>query len=93
MLEKTLEAKIAKEVKKRKGVAYKFSSPSRRGVADRLILFPGGKLCFLEVKRPGQVATPQQRKFIRDVQRMGFRATWVDSFEDAVEFLDLVQSK
>ena len=92
MLEKSLETKIAREVKKRRGIAYKFSSPSRRGVADRLILFPDGKSCFLEVKRPGQVATPQQKKFIRTVQKLGHKATWVDSFEDAVDFLDEVQN-
>lgn len=38
MLEKTIEAHLVKRVKERGGVAYKFTSPQRRSVPDRLVL-------------------------------------------------------
>lgn len=39
MAEKSIEARHRKAVKARGGIAYKFTSPGRRGVPDRLVLF------------------------------------------------------
>lgn len=36
------------------GWAVKFSSPGLDGMPDRLVLFPGGKLGFVELKAPGK---------------------------------------
>ena len=38
------------------GIAYKFVSPAHRGVADRLVVLPGGVVWFVEVKRVENVA-------------------------------------
>lgn len=43
MLEKTIEAHLVKRVKERGGVAYKFTSPQRRSVPDRLVLMDAAK--------------------------------------------------
>lgn len=40
--------------KKMGGWAVKFSSPGLDGMPDRLVLFPGGKLGFVELKAPGK---------------------------------------
>ena len=52
MTEKYLEQKLVKKVKSLGGQAYKFVSPSNAGVPDRLVLLPGGKAFFVEVKKP-----------------------------------------
>lgn len=54
MTEKQLEQRLVKAVKDRGGVAYKFVSPGQDGVPDRLIVLPGGKVGFVEVKKPGK---------------------------------------
>lgn len=54
MRESVVEKKFAAEVKKRGGLAVKFVSPGFNGVPDRLVLFPGGRLAFVELKAPGK---------------------------------------
>lgn len=49
MLEKDIEKKLAKAVSDQGGIAYKFTSPGRRGVPDRLIVF-NDKIAFVELK-------------------------------------------
>lgn len=60
----------------------KFTSPSLRGVTDRLFL-RRGRVIFLEVKRPGEEPTPQQQKRMRDIKSHGGEVYWVDSLEQA----------
>lgn len=50
MRESIVEKKFAAEVKKRGGLAVKFVSPGFNGVPDRLVLFPGGRMAFVELK-------------------------------------------
>ena len=40
MLEKDIEAHLRDKVKDADGIAFKFTSPSRRSVPDRLVLMP-----------------------------------------------------
>lgn len=40
-------------VKEAGGLCYKFVSPGNPGVPDRLILLPGGRILFVELKTPG----------------------------------------
>lgn len=66
MLERTVEAYLVKKVKEAGGIAYKFTSPQRRSVPDRICLFPGGRIVFVEVKAPGKKPTSlQAREHVR----------------------------
>ena len=60
------------------GWAVKFSSPGLDGMPDRLVLFPGGKLGFVELKAPGKKMRPLQEKRKRT---LGFLVFCVDSKE------------
>ena len=57
MREKVIEHKLLTEVKKIGGLALKFVSPGYDGVPDRIVLLPGGKIGFVEVKAPGRKAS------------------------------------
>ena len=54
LLEKDIERHLREGIKSLGGWCLKFVSPGFTGVPDRIVLMPGGKLCFVELKRPGQ---------------------------------------
>lgn len=51
VLEKDYEEKFKKFVTARRGTAYKFTSPGRTGVPDRLVVLPAGAIGFVEMKK------------------------------------------
>lgn len=79
MLEKTLEHKFVTEVKRVGGLALKFVSPGFDGVPDRLVLLPGGRLGFVEVKAPGKRPHPLQLARHRLLRRLGFKVYVLDN--------------
>lgn len=84
MRESTLEQKIVNYVKEKGGLALKWTSPSRRGVPDRIIFLPGGRLIFAEIKKPDlkDGLSPQQRKVAEMLTRLGFTVWRVNDFEE-----------
>lgn len=52
------------------------------GWPDRLFLFPGGRLFFVEFKAPGKKPTKLQEAKIRILRRMGFQAHVIDNLDD-----------
>lgn len=61
MREKVIEQKLVAEVKKAGGICPKWAAPGFDGVPDRIAMFPGGKIAFVEVKAPGEKPRPLQR--------------------------------
>lgn len=88
MREKEVEAHLVKRVKKLGGEAEKFTSPGRRSVPDRLVTFPGGRVCFVEVKATGGKVTDNQARDHDRRRKMGFVVFVVDS-KAAVDMLPL----
>lgn len=71
--EKTLEKRFVKKIKEKGGIAYKFSSPGCVGVPDRLVLMPGGRICFAELKTmTGRLSVSQERQ-IKKIRSFGHR--------------------
>lgn len=62
MLEKQIESKVCDYAKTKGLLVYKFTSPSRAAVPDRLFVCPDGRTFFIEFKREGQKATPAQER-------------------------------
>lgn len=73
MLESGLEQSLRLYVKACHGRAFKFVSPGTPGVPDRVCVFPGGVVVFVELKRPGvkDGRSPQQIKIQRILTEMG----------------------
>lgn len=92
MREKEVERKLREEVKKKGGVALKFVSPGMSGVPDRIILLPGGQICFVELKAPGKKPRPLQLSRHAMLRRLGFAVFVVDSFEGIEEVLHEMES-
>lgn len=61
-LEKIIEKKVCDYAKSLGCLVYKFTSPARRSVPDRLFIMPYGKgVFFIEFKRKGCKPTPAQQ--------------------------------
>ena len=86
--EKTLEIFCKKETTRRGGKALKWSSPSQRGVPDRIIILPGGKIGFIELKGTGKKPTKLQAYYIKYLMDSGCKATFCDSKQSVMSFLD-----
>ena len=92
MRESVVERKFTTELKKRGGLAVKFVSPGFDGVPDRLVLFPGGKVAFVELKAPGKTMRPLQKKRARQLTALGFSVYCVDNTEKIGGVLDEIQT-
>lgn len=71
MLEKEIEAVLVREVGKMGGVAYKFVSPGRVGVPDRIVILPGRRPVFVELKTDHGELTATQSVQIRKLRDLG----------------------
>lgn len=71
-LEKSIENRLVKAAKRMKGIAPKLVSPGIAGMPDRLVILPGGRVYFVETKRPrgGKVA-PRQGRIMEWLRRLG----------------------
>lgn len=87
MKERDIEAYLRTKVKAAGGAAYKFISPGNVGVPDRLVLLPGGKVTFVELKAPGKKPTPLQLRQQQRIQALGFHVLVLDSKEGVDKFL------
>lgn len=81
--ENAIERLFCKRVSEAGGLALKFTSPSYRGVPDRLVLFKG-KAFFAEIKRPGEQLRKLQQYRKAEFASYGFSVATIDS-EDAVD--------
>lgn len=88
MNEKLIERKLRESVKKLGGLALKFSSPYHRGMPDRIVLMPGNRIAFAELKTTGKKPTELQKKAIAELRAMGFKAEVIDSQEGLNKFLE-----
>lgn len=72
MREKLIEQKLIRAVKAAGGIAVKFVSPGYDGMPDRLVLLPGGKIAFVEVKAHGMKPRPLQIRRHVLLRQLGF---------------------
>jgi len=82
MLEKQIEAHLVKRIKALGGVAYKFTSPALRGVADRIVCLPNGQTWFVELKTEGGRLSPLQKVFADEMTRLNQKYVCLWSKED-----------
>lgn len=81
MLERDIEKAFVAHVKRLGGMAEKFTSPGRRSVPDRLVTLPGGRIIFVELKRPGQKPTEAQQRDHDKRRALGCDVRVIDSLE------------
>ena len=92
MREKEIEQKFTLTARRTGGLALKFVSPGMSGMPDRLVLLPGGRMAFVEVKAPGRAPRPLQEARHRTLRRLGFRVFVLDRPEQIGGILDEIRT-
>lgn len=88
MLEKSIEERLRKGIKKMGGLCLKWVSPGYTGVPDRMILLPGGAILFVELKSPGKKERKRQQYVQKQLRKMGFTVySTVDSAAEVDEII------
>ncbi|WP_315168698.1 VRR-NUC domain-containing protein [Metaclostridioides mangenotii] len=90
MLESRIENKLKTEIDKLGGKAYKFIS-GENGVPDRLVLLPGGKAIFVELKRLGEKPRKLQLLNHKRLKSLGFDVRVIDSINGVKDFIEEVR--
>ena len=90
MREKEIEEKFRVAVKQAGGKAYKLTSPGNGGMPDRLVVMPGGRIGFVEVKASGKHPTPLQGKRIQELEGLGCRVLVLDHPENIQEAIAVI---
>ena len=78
MRERDVEQSLVRAVRKMGGMCPKFVSPGLDGVPDRIILMPGARIAFAELKAPGRKMRPLQVKRKRQLESLGFQVYCID---------------
>lgn len=93
MREREIEKKLVEESAARGGWALKLVSPGAAGVPDRLVLLPGGRFRFAEIKAPGERPRALQRVVFRRMGEMGFPVSVIDRPDKIQAFLDELEGE
>jgi hypothetical protein len=92
MLEKQIESKVVKKAKELGFLTYKFSSPSNRGVPDRIFISPHGEVFFIEFKSTKGKLSQLQNKIIKDIQLYGVQVFIVYGVEEGLILLNVMNT-
>jgi Holliday junction resolvase len=89
--EKTLEARLVREIEARGGMALKYTSQFHRGIPDRICLLPYGNIYFVELKSTGKKPTKLQEhamQKLRDLSHIVVVISSTQELEDLLEQID-----
>jgi hypothetical protein len=90
MLEKHVESKVCEYAKTKGLLVYKFTSPAKRSVPDRLFVLPDGRMFFCEFKREGATPTVQQSREHLRLRQQKVSVFVIDNVEDGKAMVDLM---
>ncbi len=88
VLEKTIEKRVNEYAQTKGWLVYKFVSPNKRGLPDRIYL-RNGIAMFIEFKQRGKKPSALQLKEIDKLRKEGFNVRVVDNVLDGKDYFDL----
>lgn len=89
--EKVIERKLVEAVKANGGMCIKLLCDNLLGLPDRLCLFPGHRIAFVELKTTGQKPRRIQVFMHNKLRSLGFRVEVIDAIEKIAIFINDVQ--
>lgn len=92
MQEANMEKYLIRYVKDKGGLCLKFISASMRGLPDRIVILPQGKIFFVELKAKGKKPRPEQKRVHTLFSSLGVKVYTADSKEKVRSVVDEVYS-
>lgn len=86
--EKYIERKLADMVKAHHGLCIKLVSCFTVGLPDRMCLFPGAKIAFVELKATGKKPRKSQILIHEKLRSLGFRVEVIDTTQGVIDFIE-----
>ena len=93
MTEKQLEKAIREKATELGYLTYKFTSPSNRGVPDRIFINSLGYIFFIEFKSKDGKLTALQKKVHEDFGKRRVSVYVIDDFIMGVRLLKVLENK
>ena len=90
MLEKDIEARLKRGVERAGGLCLKWVSPGCTGVMDRIVLLPGGRVIFVELKNPGGRLSERQKYMAAKMKALNNPVVCLWTTAAVNEFLEAV---
>ena len=90
--ERKVEQALKRSVEKAGGCCYKFTSPSRAGVPDRIVVLRG-RIVFVELKATGEKPRTLQRAVARAIRKAGGRVYCLSSVEQVLSFVKTLRKR
>lgn len=87
MKEKIVENHFVWAVERIGGKSWKFTSPGRKGVADRIACLPDGSTWFVELKTKGGRLSALQKMFMSDMTLLNQNYMCLWTTEQIDEFI------
>ena len=89
-VEAKIEEKLVKAVKKAGGLCLKLVSPGYVGVPDRIVMFPFGKIGFVEVKAHKKKPRKIQLQRHKELRSLGFNTYVIDNEKQIQKLIEII---
>lgn len=91
--EKIIERKLVEAVKAHGGMCIKLLCDQLTGLPDRMCLFPGHIIAFIEVKSTGKKPRRSQVYIHNKLRALGFRVEVIDTIEGINNFIKSIYAE
>lgn len=88
--EKAVERRLVELVKHNGGMCIKLLCDQLIGLPDRMCLFPGNKIVFVELKTTGKKPKRIQAYMHEKLRKLGFRVEVIDTIKGVEQFINSV---
>lgn len=88
--EKTVERRLVELVKANGGMCIKLLCDQLTGLPDRMCLFPGHRIIFVELKTTGQKPRRIQTYVHNKLRDLGFRVEVIDTVKGVEQFINSI---
>lgn len=90
VIEADAEQMLVDSVRKLGGLCFKLKFLGVMGAPDRLVLMPGGRFFFVELKQPTGELEPSQAVLFPRIEKRGFKVHVLYGVEQVKEFVEKV---
>ena len=88
--ENQVESYLHKRVVAAGGMTYKWVSPNMVGVPDRIVIMPGGRVYFVEVKSMDGKLAPHQIRRLAELDALGVNVRALFGTEEVDKFVEKI---